>query len=77
MIRSLVFINEKMNFNLILLFLILFSSFIPKFIQHLYKCKPLSNIGAEQLLLDTHSLKTILLDMPSINLDDNRKAPAR
>ncbi|XP_025409735.1 vacuolar protein sorting-associated protein 53 homolog [Sipha flava] len=52
------------------------NSFIPKFIQHLYKCKPLSNIGAEQLLLDTHSLKTILLDLPSINLDDNRKAPA-
>ncbi|XP_015374387.1 PREDICTED: vacuolar protein sorting-associated protein 53 homolog [Diuraphis noxia] len=51
-------------------------SFIPKFIQHLYKCKPLSNIGAEQLLLDTHSLKTILLDLPSMNLDDNRKAPA-
>ncbi|KAL4143131.1 hypothetical protein QTP88_005495 [Uroleucon formosanum] len=52
------------------------NSFIPKFIQHLYKCKPLSNIGAEQLLLDTHSLKTILLDLPSMNLDDNRKAPA-
>lgn len=56
---------------------IVFSSFIPKFIQNLYKCKPLSNIGAEQLLLDTHSLKTILLDLPSMNLDDNRKAPAR
>ncbi|XP_050525562.1 vacuolar protein sorting-associated protein 53 homolog [Daktulosphaira vitifoliae] len=52
------------------------NSFIPKFIQHLYKCKPMSNIGAEQLLLDTHSLKTILLDLPSINLEENRKAPA-
>ncbi|XP_050438250.1 vacuolar protein sorting-associated protein 53 homolog [Adelges cooleyi] len=52
------------------------NSFIPKFIKHLYKCKPLSNIGAEQLLLDTHSLKTVLLDLPSMNLDDNRKAPA-
>lgn len=63
-----------MNLNVKYKFL---SSFIPKFIQHLYKCKPLSNIGAEQLLLDTHSLKTILLDLPSMNLDDNRKAPAR
>jgi hypothetical protein len=33
------------------------SSFIPKFISVLYKCKNLSTVGAEQLLLDTHSLK--------------------
>lgn len=36
-----------------------------------------SNIlGCEQLLLDTHSLKTILLDMPSIGSQVKRKAPA-
>ena len=27
------------------------NNFIPKFLQHLYRCKPLSTVGAEQLLL--------------------------
>lgn len=52
------------------------NSFIPKFIQHLYKCRPLSTAGAEQLLLDSHILKNILLDLPSIGSQVNRKAPA-
>ncbi|XP_046386113.1 vacuolar protein sorting-associated protein 53 homolog [Ischnura elegans] len=51
-------------------------SFIQKFIQHIYKCKPISTVGAEQLLLDTHMLKTVLLDLPSIGSQVNRKAPA-
>jgi len=51
--------------------------FIPKFINSLYKCKPTGTVGAEQLLLDTHSLKTVLLDLPSIGSKVNRKAPAR
>jgi len=42
------------------------SSFIPKFLANIYKCKPLGTVGAEQLLLDTHSIKTVLLDLPSI-----------
>ena len=54
-----------------------FSSFIPKFIQHIYKCKPVSTVGAEQLLLDTHSLKTELLDLPSLGSQVQRNAPAR
>lgn len=33
-------------------------------------------VGAEQLLLDTHSLKTVLLDLPSIGSQVVRKAPA-
>uniref|UniRef100_A0A6I8QZB3 Vacuolar protein sorting-associated protein 53 homolog n=1 Tax=Xenopus tropicalis TaxID=8364 RepID=A0A6I8QZB3_XENTR len=52
------------------------NSFIPKFINHLFKCKPISMVGAEQLLLDTHSLKTVLLDLPSIGSQVIRKAPA-
>jgi len=55
------------------------SSFIPKFISSLYKCKPVSTVGAEQLLLDTHSLKTVLIDLPNIcesaALKPSRKAP--
>ncbi|KAK3560986.1 hypothetical protein QTP86_023178 [Hemibagrus guttatus] len=52
------------------------NSFIPKFINHLFRCKPISMVGAEQLLLDTHSLKTVLLDLPSIGSQVIRKAPA-
>lgn len=58
------------------------SSFIPKFINSLYKCRPtnadgVGNImGCEQLLLDTHSLKTVLLELPTIESQVNRKAPA-
>ncbi|XP_060115276.1 vacuolar protein sorting-associated protein 53 homolog isoform X1 [Heteronotia binoei] len=52
------------------------NNFIPKFINHLFKCKPISMVGAEQLLLDTHSLKMVLLDLPSIGSQVVRKAPA-
>ena len=48
-------------------FCIKFSSqFIPKYISAVYKCKPVGTVGAEQLLLDTHSIKTVLLELPSI-----------
>ncbi len=53
------------------------NSFIPKFLQHVYRCKPISTVGAEQLLLDTHSVKTLLLDLPSVGSKvAARKAPA-
>lgn len=52
--------------------------FIPKFLQSLYKCRPLSTVGAEQLLLDTHSVKTLLLDLPWLGsqVANKGKAPA-
>ncbi|CAH8603968.1 unnamed protein product [Dicrocoelium dendriticum] len=37
---------------------------ISRFIASLYRCKPLNTFGAEQLLLDTQSLKSALLQMP-------------
>uniref|UniRef100_A0A672SS71 Vacuolar protein sorting-associated protein 53 homolog n=1 Tax=Sinocyclocheilus grahami TaxID=75366 RepID=A0A672SS71_SINGR len=43
------------------------NSFIPKFINHLFRCKPISMVGAEQ---------TVLLDLPSIGSQVVRKAPA-
>lgn len=70
------------------------NSFIPRYINALYKCRLVSShssdgitlqninsfnaatVGCEQLLLDTHSLKTILLDLPSIGSQVKRKAPA-
>ena len=36
----------------------------PKLIGNLFKCKNLSRGGAEQLLLDTHTMKKSLLDLP-------------
>merc|ERR1719259_1259533 len=52
--------------------------FIPKFLQSLYKCRPLSTVGAEQLLLDTHSVKSLLLDLPWLGsqVANKGKAPA-
>ncbi|XP_015792106.1 vacuolar protein sorting-associated protein 53 homolog [Tetranychus urticae] len=38
--------------------------FIPKFIGYLFRCKPLRQEGAEQLLLDTHLLKKVLQELP-------------
>ncbi|XP_054262069.1 vacuolar protein sorting-associated protein 53 homolog [Macrosteles quadrilineatus] len=52
------------------------NSIISKFIKTLFKCKPLSTVGAEQLLLDTHMLKTVLLDIPSLGSHVDMKAPA-
>lgn len=57
-------------------YLFLYSSFIVKLVQQLYKCKPLNTVGAEQLLLDVHMLKTALLDLPSTGYQVQRKAPA-
>lgn len=52
------------------------NNFIPRFVSTLYKCKPIGTVGTEQLLLDTHSLKTLLLQLPSIGSQVSRKAPA-
>ncbi|KYQ56266.1 Vacuolar protein sorting-associated protein 53 like protein [Trachymyrmex zeteki] len=51
------------------------SSFIAKLVQQLFKCKPLNAVGAEQLLLDVHMLKTALLDLPLTGYQIQRKAP--
>ena len=56
------------------------TSFIPKFISQLYRCRPVGTVGAEQLLLDTHSLKTVLLDLPNLaeaSGQQNRAAATR
>ena len=55
----------------------LLSAFMVRFVQQLYKCKPVGVVGAEQLLLDTHMLKTALLDLPSVGSQVARKPPAR
>nr|CAG4649978.1 EOG090X024P [Sida crystallina] len=52
------------------------NSFMARFVQQLYKCKPVGVVGAEQLLLDTHMLKTALLDLPTVGSQVARKPPA-
>lgn len=42
------------------------SQIVQKFLGSIFRCKPLTVAGAEQLLLDTHSLKTFLLNLPSV-----------
>ncbi|XP_047974595.1 vacuolar protein sorting-associated protein 53 A-like isoform X1 [Salvia hispanica] len=41
------------------------SSLGPRFYLNIFKCKQISETGAQQMLLDTQAVKTILLEIPS------------
>lgn len=38
----------------------------PRFYLNIYKCKHISETGAQQMLLDTQAVKTLLLDIPAL-----------
>ncbi|KAJ4980344.1 hypothetical protein NE237_031181 [Protea cynaroides] len=38
----------------------------PRFYLNIYKCRHISETGAQQMLLDTQAVKTILLDIPAL-----------
>ncbi|XP_020587390.1 vacuolar protein sorting-associated protein 53 A [Phalaenopsis equestris] len=38
----------------------------PRFYLNIYKCRHISETGAQQMLLDTQAVKTILLDIPTL-----------
>ncbi|KAM3322603.1 vacuolar protein sorting-associated protein 53 A [Capsicum chacoense] len=42
------------------------SSLGPRFYLNVFKCKQISETGAQQMLLDTQAVKTILLEIPSL-----------
>ncbi|KVH91168.1 Vps53-like, N-terminal [Cynara cardunculus var. scolymus] len=42
------------------------SSLAPRFYLNIFRCKQISETGAQQMLLDTQAVKTILLDIPSL-----------
>lgn len=42
------------------------SSLGPRFYLNIFKCKHISETGAQQMLLDTQAMKTILLDVPPL-----------
>ena len=45
-------------------------SFVPMFVKNIHLCKPISEAGAEQMLLDAHAIKTFLLELPNIGADE-------
>ena len=52
-------------------------SFLTKFLNTIYtRCKPLSEVGAEQMLLDTHSLNNILVAMTMVGAEEKTQPPA-
>ncbi|CAI5458968.1 unnamed protein product, partial [Closterium sp. Yama58-4] len=42
------------------------ASFAPRYYATVFKAKRLSGTGAQQMLLDTHGIKTILLELPAL-----------
>ncbi|XP_018654231.1 long-chain-fatty-acid--CoA ligase [Schistosoma mansoni] len=48
---------------------------IARFVNALYRCKPVNTFGAEQLLLDTQSLKASLLQMPLLGAKFTQTPP--
>lgn len=42
------------------------SSLGPRFYLNIFKCKQITETGAQQMLLDTQAVKTILLEVPSL-----------
>ncbi|KAJ3413185.1 Vacuolar protein sorting-associated protein 53 [Chytridiales sp. JEL 0842] len=42
---------------------------LKKFHANIFKCRYISEVGAEQMLLDTHALKTVLIEMTYIGND--------
>lgn len=51
-------------------------AFVPAFIQSVYRCRKLNEIAIQQLLLDVHTIKTFLQEIPSMGVvNQNRRIP--
>ncbi|KAI7862352.1 Vps53-like protein [Spinellus fusiger] len=50
-------------------------SFLSKYLLNIFKCRPVSEIGAEQMLLDTHTIKTLLMDIPFMRPEGSMTIP--
>ncbi|KAF9940765.1 Vacuolar protein sorting-associated protein 53 [Modicella reniformis] len=50
-------------------------SFVSRFAINLTRCKPISEIGAEQMLLDTQAVKSLLLEIPNLGLETSVPVP--
>lgn len=72
LIRTQLGSNRKYFTNFCMKFV---TSFMPKVIAALQKCKQVCTVGAEQLLLDMQSMRVALLELPSVGAAVARKAP--
>lgn len=50
------------------------ASLAPRFYQNIYKCRHIAETGAQQMLLDTQAIKTILLDIPALGRQQSTTA---
>ncbi|KAF9570850.1 Vacuolar protein sorting-associated protein 53 [Mortierella alpina] len=50
-------------------------SFVSRFASNLPRCKPISEIGAEQMLLDTQAVKSLLIEIPNLGLESSTQVP--
>ncbi|KAJ1913154.1 Vacuolar protein sorting-associated protein 53 [Tieghemiomyces parasiticus] len=50
-------------------------AFTSKFLSTLQKCRQVSEVGAEQMLLDIQAIKTVLLELPHMGLDQPPPPP--
>ncbi|KAG0200788.1 Vacuolar protein sorting-associated protein 53 [Mortierella sp. GBA30] len=53
----------------------LIESFVSRFAANLPRCKPISEIGAEQMLLDTQAVKSLLIEIPNLGLESSAQVP--
>ncbi|XP_069939363.1 vacuolar protein sorting-associated protein 53 homolog isoform X2 [Cherax quadricarinatus] len=51
------------------------AAILNKFVQQVYKCRPISGVGCEQLLLDCHALKAVMLQLPVVASQVQRDPP--
>ncbi|KAF9181642.1 Vacuolar protein sorting-associated protein 53 [Haplosporangium sp. Z 767] len=51
-------------------------SFVSRFAVNLTRCKPISEIGAEQMLLDTQAVKSLLVEIPNLGLEHPQSVPS-
>ncbi|KAJ3298080.1 Vacuolar protein sorting-associated protein 53 [Borealophlyctis nickersoniae] len=49
--------------------------FLTRYYNNIFRCKPINEVGAEQMLLDTHALKTILIQMTNIGAEGPAQPP--
>jgi DNA-binding transcriptional ArsR family regulator len=42
------------------------STFIPRYVDSIYKCRRIGEMGAQQMSLDAHALKNVLLSVPTL-----------
>jgi hypothetical protein len=52
-------------------------SFIPKFVESIFKIKGITEMGGNQLLLDVTVLRKVLLEAPFVSMSEETKTPSK